>query len=176
MDYLSTQIQAQLRSCFKNISGMPACDNRNKLIDQFIEFADKLKEVRNEPIQRNTRLNYLYRDASNYKTGNTVVLKGVMTDEMFAEMQSCCEDGHELFVPEQLGLDLIRDWQTTEDDHPYAELEDYELVPDKPTTDMTVEELLEKFREAKDNWHPEDYEPEHDPYFDEDDEEDDDND
>ena len=172
MDYISTQIQVQLRSCFNNISGMPACDNRNKLIDQFLEFADKLKAVRNEPIQCNTRMNYLYRDASNYKTCNSVVLSGVMTDEMFKEMQECCEDGYEMFIPEQLGLDLIRDWETTEDDHPYAELEDYELVPDKPTTDMTVEELLEKFREARDNWHPEEYQPEPDYYDDEEDEED----
>ena len=170
MDYLSTQIQAQLRSCYNNISGMPACKNRNELIDQFLELADKLKAVRNEPIQCNTRLNYLYRDAANFKTCNSVVLSGVMTDEMFEEMQCCCEDAKELFIPEQLGLDLIRNWETTEDDHPYAELEDYELVPDKPTIDMTVEELLEKFREAEGNWRPEEYQPEPDYYDSEEDE------
>lgn len=160
MDYLSTQVKAHIQSCYNNISGMPACNDRNELIDLFAELADKLKAVRNDPIQCNTRLNYLYRDASNYKTCNSVVLKGAITPEMFEEMKSCCEDGYEDFIPEQLGLDLIRAWETTEDDHPYAELEDYELVPDKPTTDMTPEDLLEEFRKAKDNWHPEDYEPE----------------
>ena len=170
MDYISTQFKATMTSAFNNISGMPACNDRNELIDLFMEYADKLKAVRNEPIQCNTRFNYLYRDASNYKTWNSVVLKGVITPEMFEEMKSCCEDGHEDFIPEQLGLDLIRDWETTEDDHPYAELEDYELVPDKPTTDMTPEELLEEFRKAKDNWHPEEYQPEPDYYDSEEDE------
>lgn len=164
MDYLCTQIKASIRSCYNNISGMPACENRNELIDQFIELADKLKEIRNEPIQCNTRLNYMYRDANNYKTWNSVVLSGTMTDEMFEEMKKCCEDGRKLFIPEQLGLELLRDWSTTEDDHPYAELLEYELVPDKQTADMTVEELLEKFRKAKGNWHPEDYQPEPDNY------------
>ena len=170
MNYISTQVKANLRSVYNNISGMPACRNRNELIDQFLEYAEKLKAVRNEPIQCNTRFNYLYRDASNYKTWNSVVLKGVITPKMFEEMRLCCEDGYGDFIPEQLGLDLIRDWETTEDDHPYAELEDYELVPDKPDMDMTPEELLERFREAKDNWHPEEYEPEPDYYDDEEDE------
>ncbi len=170
MDYISTQVKANLKSVFNNISGMPACADRNELIDLFLEYADKLKAVRNEPIQCNTRFNYLYRDASNYKTWNSVVLKGAITPEMFEEMKSCCEDGYEDFIPEQLGLDLIRGWETTEDDHPYAELEDYELVPNKPDTDMTPEELLEKFREAKGNWHPEEYQPEPDYYDSEEDE------
>lgn len=170
MDYITTQFKANMTSVFNNIGGMPACADRNELIDLFMEYADKLKAVRNEPIQCNTRFNYLYRDASNYKTCNSVVLKGAITPEMFEEMKSCCEDGHEDFIPEQLGLDLIRDWETTEDDHPYAELEDYELVPDKPTTDMTPEELLEEFRKAKDNWHPEEYQPEPDYYDSEEDE------
>lgn len=170
-DYLSEQVKAQLRSCYSNISGMPACENRNSLIDTYIEFADKLKEVRNKPVQSNTRLNYLYRDASNYKTPNSVVLKGVMTDAMFEEMQRCCEDCYSMFIPEQLGLDLLRGWSVTDDDHPYAELEDYQLVPDKPTTDMTVEELLEKFREADGEWRPELYQPEVENEDEEDDEE-----
>lgn len=158
-DYLTTQIMAQLRGTFNNIKGMPACENRTRLINQFLEYADGLKAVKDEPVQTNTRLYYLYRDASNWKTLNSVVLKGKITDEMHNEMKSCCEDGVEMFIPEQVGLDLIRDWETTMDDHPYAELGEYELVPNEPTTDMTVEELLEEFRKAKDNWNPADYEP-----------------
>ena len=160
MDYLSTQIMSHINSCYWHIDRMPACEDRVQLIDKFIECADKLKKVRDEKIRTNTELNYTYRDASNYKTYNSVVLEGIMTTEMFEEMKSCCEDGIDLFIPEQLGLDLIRDWRTTEDDHPYAELTDFELVPNKPTTDITVDELLRRFRLAKDNWHPEDYEPE----------------
>lgn len=158
-DYLTTQIMSQLRGTFNNIKGMPACGNRTRLINQFLEYAEELKAIVNEPVQCNTRLNYLYRDAANFKTCNSVVLKGKMTDEMFAEMQACCGDAKEMFIPEQVGLDLIRDWETTMDDHPYAELEDYELVPNEPTTDMTVEELLRRFQEAEGDWRPEEYEP-----------------
>lgn len=160
MKYLSTQIMVSLRVAYNNISKMPACEDRKELIKAFLEYARALKPLENEEIKTNTRLNYLYRDASNWKTCNSVILSGKMTDEQFAEMKDCCEDGHEMFVPEQVGLDLIRNWETTADDHPYCELEDYEYVNDKPTTDMTIEELLEEFRSARDNWHPEKYEPE----------------
>lgn len=159
MTFMGTQIMAQLTSVYSLISQRPASEERNKLIDQFLAFADQLRGIRNEEIHTNTRLNYLYRDASNYKTMNSVVLAGKMTDEQFAEMQECCEDHHEMFVPEQLGLDLIRDWETTADDHPWAELVDYEYTNVNDTV-TTVEELLELFRHAKGNWCPEDYEPE----------------
>ena len=170
MNYLATQIMSSVQSSYKSISSMPACEDRTQLIARFIECAHKLKPLLDEEIKTNTRLNYLYRDASNWKTSNYVILPGQMTFEQFEEMKACCEDGYEMFIPEQVGLDLIREWETTEDDHPYAELEDYGLVPDKPTTDMTPEELLEEFRNAKDNWHPEEYQPEPDYYDSEEDE------
>lgn len=160
MNYLDTQIASQINSVYNIISRMPASEDRKELIDRFLSCADKLREIKDEEIKISTRLNYLYRDAGNWKTCQTVVLAGQMTDEIFNELVACCEDGHELFIPEQVGLDLIRDWQTTEDDHPYCELEDYELVPDKPTTDITVLELLERFRNAKGNWDPDKYYPE----------------
>lgn len=160
MEYMATQIKSEMNCVFNCVSKMPACDDRAELIKLFLEYADKLAKIKDEPVERNTMLEYLYRDAANWKTWNTVVLKGEMTDEMFKEMCECCEDGQEMFVPEQLGLDLIRDWETTADDHPYAELGAFTIVPNNPTTDMTVEELLDRFRNAKSNWHPEDYEPE----------------
>lgn len=163
MNYRNTQIMSQLHGVYEHISEQPASEERTELIDQFLAFADKLRGIRNEEIQTNTQLNYLYRDASNYKTMNYVVLAGKMTDEQFAEMQECCEDHHEMFVPEQLGLDLIRDWETTEDDHPWAELVDYEYTNVNDVV-MTVDELLELFRHAKVNWRPEDYEPEVEEY------------
>ena len=116
--------------------------------------------IRDQKIQHNTRLGYMYRDAGNWKTWNQVVLIGEMTPEMFAEMQSRCEDGREMFVPEQLGLPLIRDWDVTEDDHSYAELVTFDATNDNPTVDITCEELLERFRKVKGNWRPEDYQPE----------------
>ena len=160
MNYLNTQILAQMRSVYSYISRQPASEERTELIDQVLSFAERLRTIRNEKVHENTRLNYLYRDAGNWKCAQYAVLPGVMTDEIFQELRSCCEDHLEMFIPEQVGLDLIRDWETTEDDHPYCELEDFELVNDDTTTDMTIDELLERFRNAKGNWRPEDYAPE----------------
>lgn len=160
MTYLGQQITSQINATYNIVSRMPASEDRKDLIDQFLSCAEKLRQIKDEEIETNTRLNYLYRDAGNWKVWQDVVLPGRMTDEIYQELVSCCEDGRELFIPEQVGLDLIREWETTEDDHPYCELGDFEIVNDSPTTDMTIEELLDNFRKAKDNWRPEDYEPE----------------
>ena len=160
MNYICRQLMAQINGAKNTISHMPASPDRKELVEAFLRCADELRGIKDEKIQTNTRLNYMYRDASNWKCPQDVVLPGVMTDEVFLELTACCEDGNEMFIPEQVGLDLIRDWETTEDDHPYCELVDFELVHNRPTTDMTIDDLLEAFRKAKDNWRPEDYQPE----------------
>ena len=164
MNYLNTQVMSQMKSVYGIIAGQPASDERSELIESFLFFADKLEKLQGEEIKHNTRLHYLYRDASNYKTCNSVILEGEITPEQYTEMQECCDDHHEMFVPEQLGLDLIRDWETTADDHPWAELDGYEYTNENRDVAMTVEELLELFRKAKENWRPEDYEPEVEEY------------
>lgn len=160
MNYICTQLMAQINGAKNTISHMPASDDRKALIEVFLRHADELRMIKDAEIHTNTRLNYLYRDAGNWKCAQYAILPGVMTDDVFQELVSCCEDGQGLFIPEQVGLPLIRDWETTEDDHPYCELEDFELVNDGLTTGMTIGELLERFRKAKGNWRPEDYAPE----------------
>ena len=160
MNYICTQLMAQINGAKNTISHMPASEDRKELVEAFLRCADELRGIKDEEIQTNTRLNYLYRDASNWKCSQNVVLPGVMTDETFLALTECCEDSEEMFIPEQVGLPLIRDWETTKDDHPYCELVDFELVHDYPTTDITIVKLLVAFRKAKDNWRPEDYQPE----------------
>lgn len=121
---------------------------------------DRIKRV-----FKNTRVNYLYRDACNYKTQNTVVVPGIISKEQIEKIINCCID-KEMFIPEQIGWDLLRGWDVTEDDHPYAELDkdSFEYTDDGPTCDMSVEELIAAFQKAKNNWDDEKYAPE--AYFD----------
>lgn len=100
----------------------------------------------------NTKLNYLYRDASNYKTWNEEVLEGGMDDGMFQRLIACC-DGENSFVPDNVGLDLDRGWDyDPQEDHPWCELISYELCDGYAASGITVQELQEAFEEHKDHW------------------------
>lgn len=111
-------------------------------------------------VYSNTRIQYLYRDASNFKTQNEVVIKGQITRDQAKEILSCCEGGE--FIPEQIDWPLERGWDISEDDHCFAELEDHSFEPtDSPATvDMTAEQVMEAFRAAKGNWDAARYAPE----------------
>jgi hypothetical protein len=102
----------------------------------------------------NTRIHYLYRDASNYKQGNEIIVIGELR---FAELEPLLDDGG--FAPEDVGL-FHPGHQLTKfpgnDDHCWCELEeeDVELTDDKPTmNELTAQTLLERFRKAHaDGW------------------------
>lgn len=110
-------------------------------------------------VYANTRIEYMYRDASNYKTFMYMIVKGVITDEQIKEIRSSCMDGSCEFIPEQIGWPLIRDWEITEDDHCVCEIDKFVETDDEPTDDLTVEDVIRKFNECKDNWDMETYAP-----------------
>lgn len=101
----------------------------------------------------NTRINYIYRDASNYKAGNTVVFRGEITEEQKNQILSCCDEG-EYFIPRQVGMPENRFEDITEDDHPWFELEidGFELTDAEPDTPRSVDDLVMAFARAKDSW------------------------
>ena len=101
----------------------------------------------------NTRIEFLYRDASNYKAYNSVVVSGTFTDEQIGRIMDCLEDGM-YFIPEQIDWPVERFSSITEDDHPWCELceTDFEITEQKPTITMTVDEIVSRFAAAKDNW------------------------
>lgn len=100
----------------------------------------------------NTRLSYLYRDASNYKTSQTVVLAGEASEADRTLIDSRLDQG-EWFIPSEVGLrDLQRDFQSGgnlyEDDHVWHELDvaaDIEETNAAPTVGMTWGELVARF-------------------------------
>ena len=108
--------------------------------------------------QENTLIHYLYRDGSNYKRGQQVIVTGAFTEEQREQILDSLDDGY-LFIPEQVGLpcDRLDEYERCEDDTCYCELyaEDFELVNLPPTEELhglTIAELTARFVEAKDNW------------------------
>jgi hypothetical protein len=73
----------------------------------------------------NTIVEYMYRDASNYKTYETVIYEGELRSaEMVLVWAFLSEENH--FLPGQVGMEsllgILGDGTITEDDHPWHEL------------------------------------------------------
>lgn len=118
-----------------------------------------------------TAIHYLYRDASNYKTGHNVLVKGVLTDEQIQEILDSLQDG-EYFNPDDLKVPEIKritpDGKITEDDHPFCELCEYDFEPihidepvkstvkvngiKMPVISVGAKELVERFKACRDKW------------------------
>ena len=90
----------------------------------------------------NTRIEYLYRDANNYKVGNTAVVAGEISKKDQKYIFGHCLDDDEWFIPHKVGLpektfvDLGYKYDA-DADHPYFELESMELTDDQPTTALS---------------------------------------
>jgi hypothetical protein len=97
----------------------------------------------------NTSISYMYRDASNWKRFNTIILEGELKPQDIDFIFDCLED-QLLFLPEQVGLPTLqKDWESLDErDHVWHELDrkDIRLVNESPTTFMTAKAFLEKFR------------------------------
>lgn len=104
-----------------------------------------------KPVQ-NTRIDYLYRDASNYKVPNTCVVEGVLSEEDINVIirhlyDANTETGEGWFIPKMVGLDGERFSDETEDDHPFFELSrnGFSITEDTPDTAITARELVPAF-------------------------------
>lgn len=101
-------------------------------------------------MDQNTKVTYLYRDSDNYKVLNRAVIRGRMAKTQVEEIMGCLFDG-ELFIPELVGLDAERFEEfDPERDTPFFEIsrDGFEETSEKPTVNLSVEKLVEKFREA----------------------------
>lgn len=101
----------------------------------------------------NTRISYLYRDASNYKQHNEVIVPGTFTLEQIETIIGCLDAG-EYFIPDQIGFPEERFGSITEDDHCWFELNKagFEETDAVASIDMSPDEVVAKFLEAKGNW------------------------
>lgn len=99
----------------------------------------------------NTRLAYLYRDADNYKVRHEVVFAGQMSEDEKMRIIASLEAG-EYFLPRPLGLNDERFGSETEADHPFFEFCYFEETPDKPTTDISIAEIVKRFEDNAHLW------------------------
>lgn len=107
-------------------------------------------------------MNFLYRDASNYKCYRSFVLQGRITEEQKLSIADCLLEG-EHFIPQQVGIPFERDWEISEDDHPFCELDpvsDFQYTDAKPDYPLiTVDDLVSAFQLAKGKWNELVYSP-----------------
>lgn len=106
----------------------------------------------------NTVLSYHYRDASNYKAHDAIVVAGKIA---FADLAPYLDNiTDNAFIPSQVGM---KDLQPTmisfpsADDHVFHSFEygedDFAPTSAAPTVDFTAAELIERFKKAKqDGW------------------------
>ena len=98
-----------------------------------------------------------------YKTHNEFILSGTLTPDEIDEIVACaCGDN---FIAEQVGLSHDLPGELNDDDHCWCELyyesnHGFETTDESPTTDLTAQQLLENFRNAKGNWDEVKYAPE----------------
>lgn len=102
----------------------------------------------------NTEVNYLYRDAANYKLYTSVIIPGVLSNEQERVIRGCLFDG-EWFLPAQVGLPDDNKFLGSEDDHPFFEWIGIKRVQKRVThglEDLTPDILVKKFLDAQKNW------------------------
>lgn len=95
----------------------------------------------------NTRVSYQYRDASNYKLYDEVVIAGELS---FAELEPFLIDGI-YFVPEELHIPRLQFGSRNEDDHDWHEILKLEPCPDPPNMGIDGTALLLLAKQASNN-------------------------
>lgn len=130
------------------------CDQLADKIHAYLASANS-SELQNTDISssKNTKIHYLYRDASNYKKFNNIVVPGLFSEEQIKTIISCLNEG-QWFVPHKVGFPEEKFEDETEDDHPWFELNacDFEETLESPQIEETPDEIVQLFLQAKDNW------------------------
>ena len=98
----------------------------------------------------NTVIEYLYRDASNYKVRNRAIVKGEINEAQKERILECLYEG-EYFIPEQIGLPAKRFDEVNKDDHCWMELDEYgfDVIDEEADVNMSVDDLVKSFEEAR---------------------------
>lgn len=102
-------------------------------------------------IPSNTLVEYLYRDASNYKVYSKAIVSGLMNEAEVKVIWDCLDEGT-YFLPGQVGPPDDNRYSGTADDHAWFELQDIKLTSFKPTVNLSAQDLLQSFQKAKDAW------------------------
>ena len=95
----------------------------------------------------NTKFSYLYRNASNYKKFNDVVINGALNLD---DIEPYLKDGT-FFIPSEVGLDDLQNDPFTSEDHIWHEIEEIESTIDQSTVELNYSTLIKNFKKAHSN-------------------------
>ena len=91
---------------------------------------------------QNSKICYVYRDASNYKTYGEAVIKGSLK---LNEIKPYFYD-HQFFIPSEVGFKDLNPEIFTSDDHIWHKLYGIEPTEKSPTVETDSETLVAKFK------------------------------
>ena len=92
----------------------------------------------------NTLIFYQYRDASNYKEFDTVIISGLLS---LKDIEKYLYD-REFFIPSEIGLKDLQPENLNQDDHIWHEILEIVHTHEKPTVNFNAEEIISSFRKA----------------------------
>jgi hypothetical protein len=92
----------------------------------------------------NSKFSYLYRDASNYKTFNEVIISGILS---LKDIEPNLRE-RTFFIPSEVGLMDLQNSVFTSDDHIWHEIDEIKPTADQPTVNFNASKLLTKFKIA----------------------------
>lgn len=97
----------------------------------------------------NTKFSYLYRDGSNYKSFNEVIISGSLT---LANIVLYLYEQN-LFIPSEIGLPDLQEPFISIEDHIWHEIDSVSPTFDEPTIELDAKTLIMRFRTARrKNW------------------------
>lgn len=92
----------------------------------------------------NTSITYQYRDTSNYKEFDTVIISGLLCLKDIEEYLY----NKEFFIPSEIGLKDLQPENLNQDDHIWHEILEIIHTNEKPTANIIAEEIISNFRKA----------------------------
>lgn len=128
----------------------PEMDTTSQLFkdDRYNGILDKQPAEPEKAAGINTRVDYLYRDGSNYKMHSCEIVRGAITPEQIKQIEDSLIGG-EYFYPSEVGLPENRFEDFCEGDPDWFEMDtedNFAETTEAPTVDITVDQLVENFR------------------------------
>ena len=92
----------------------------------------------------NTLITYQYRDASNYKEFDTVIIRGQI---FLNDIEEYLYD-KEFFIPSEIGLKDLQPESLSNDDHIWHEILEVSHTNEEATVNITAGKVISNFRRA----------------------------
>ncbi len=92
----------------------------------------------------NTLITYQYRDASNYKQFDTVIIHGQFS---LSDIEEYLYE-NEFFIPSEIGFKDLQPEILNQDDHIWHEILEINHTHEKPTANISADEIISNFRRA----------------------------